>query len=348
MFLVWATAFYLRKGRLLPAFRITKAFEVRKKKAYNNKELQEDCEGYFNSLTTGEPLDCLIEELDNAGFEVNQEISEIFRIVNSEKIAEKILERMGFRERDFALRASEALKPIARKAAVVFAEEIRNIGDAPRDPLGNLASDIMRKRKAGAMIALAMIAGELALPVLAESAEDSDPAVRFAAFEAISRINSPAATRLLTKYLYAQNGQWQGDVIRLLPRLDSAVAIPILGKYFHMSPGKWIEIIRTIGRLGGPQARDFLLDTLDSWSFYYNEIDRSDADGFILALLDSLGRCPYDKELERAVKLFIGEWRGNNIVRGVKDIFGVNPDSVIKEAKNIISRWKEEKSEVST
>lgn len=336
--LVWLTVHNLIKGNVLSALRIARVFEEKRKSESTSRALKNDAKTYFDSLSIGEPLDSVASVLDKISFNVSPEIIELFRLVGSKETAKRILSAFGFRDRDYVFRAVDVLKTLDRNVMGVFVDEVRSIKNQQRDGKGNLITDILRRRESGAMIALAMLEPDIALPIIMENTEDPDPAIRFAAFEAISLIGTPEASKLLLRYLYAQEGQFEGDIIRLIPRMDPSVVVPILEKLFHSRRDKWLEILHLIQQFPCDEAKRFLLDTLDTWNYYTNTLSLDEARDFLNTLLDSLANYENDQEVKKAVKLFITEWRGNDVLGGVKSFLGLKKDKIIERAGSIISK----------
>jgi len=343
--LVWTTSHLLERGMLLSALHIARSYDNKRQLDAEDSKLVEDAETFFDSLSVGDPLNSLVTTLEGHTFQIPSEVLELFRLVNSRRIPERVLEIMEYRDRDYAILAAEALWVMRKNAAWVFANEVRGIKQLKRDVAGYLPSDTQRRRATGAIIALAILADELALPILAECVGDSDPAVRFAALEAISRIDSPKATKLLVRYLSAHRGEWQGDLLRLIPRMDPETAVPLLVQYFHTRRDKWLDIIHVVGQLGGPEARNFLMDTLDTWSFYTGGMNNHDAEEFMLTLLDAINHCIPDPELKRALKMFISEWKGRDVIGGIAGVLKLKTDRVIDRAKKILAEWKNSDAE---
>ncbi|RKZ30816.1 hypothetical protein DRQ36_04140 [bacterium] len=340
MVLVWITYQFLKQNQLLSALQIARVFEKKKDESEKDSPFVADAKTFFKSLTIGEPLQALIDSIHKKRFDIPPEVEELFKLVRSARIPEEFLKRMENEDREYAIRVAGALKVIKRKAIWVFANEVKGIKDIIRDPFGNLLTDAQRRRAAGAMLALAILAEELAIPILAEYVEDKDPAVRFASIEAISRIESPKATKLLVRYLYTNPGSWEGDLLRLIPRMDPETAVPLLVRYFHTRKDKWLDIIRVLGRIGGPETREFLLETLDMWSLYVGGMDKFQTENFILALLEAINKIPPDPEMKRALKFFLSDWNNRDVVRGIAGIFNISSDRVTARVKEILAGWR--------
>ncbi len=339
--LVWLTGFYLSRGKLLPALNIARLFDNRRKSRAFPESLINDAKTYFASLCVGFQLDSLVSAMGGRFFEVPMEIKELIKMIDSRCIAERVLDKMGTQDRNYAIRAAEALSVIPQKSALVFAVELRNTHDLLSSNEGQLLTDVQKRKESGAMIALAIIAKDSALPVLSDLIHDPDTDIRFSALEAISYVGTEKATRLLVKFLYHEGKNWQRDILKLLPRIDPKIAVPILVRFFHTRREHWIHIIRVVGKMKGEHSRTFLVDTLYMWNSYTNAMNTYETEEFILALLDSVEKCDFNVEVRRALRLFLSEWHNFDLIRGLKVVFSSKKDLVTEKARKILSTYHE-------
>jgi len=335
--LVWLAANYLSRGKLLPALNIARLFGRRRRDEHLPQSLIDDAKTFFAFLCVGEPLESIVSAIDADFFGVPPEIEELIRLIDSKLVTERLLDELANKPRDYAVKIAEMLRGDTEIAGRVFAKEIMQIKHLPRDASGRLATDILLKREANAMFALAIIAGETALPLLTIVAEDTDPNIRFAALEAIARIGTEEAIRTLVKFLYLDKTKWREAVLKLLPRLDPDLVVPVLVRFFHLRREHWIDIIRVVGTLESSQARAFLVDTLYMWNSYTSAMNSYETEEFITALLDSISKCEIDEEARRALKAFLDEWHDFDVLRSFKVLLGSRKDLVTEKARRIIS-----------
>ncbi|MCD6501607.1 HEAT repeat domain-containing protein [bacterium] len=336
--LLWITAFYLSRNKLLPVLNIARLFDKRRKNKMLPDSLIEDAKTFFASLCVGFPLDSLVSAMGGGFFDVPPEIRELFAMIDSRHIAERVLKKMGAEDNAFAMRAAEALSVIPEKSAWVFANELWRVRDLPRDMSGQLLSDVQRRKESGAMLALSLIAGEKAIPVFTSLTRDRDPEIRFSALEAISHIGTEKAIRLLVKFIYSEGEDWRRDVARLIPHLDPKIAVPVLVRFFHSRRERWTDIIRIVGNMKGEQSRTFLVDTLFMWNSYTSGMNTYEAEEFVLTLLDAVEKCEPNAEVKRALRMFLSEWHNFDLLRGLKVVFSSRKDLVTEKVREILSK----------
>lgn len=339
--LFWILSNLVKLDKLMNSLKILKIFEEKASDEETEQRLKDDAEDFFDMILNSNILSNYIDDIDRFEMDVPAELQEIIKILDSEKIAQKVLEKAGKRDKSFAVKAAKAVKVIQKNSSVVFAKEVRDIPSIQRGPLGEMPDPEAKKRAIAAMIALSIVAGEAGISFLESNVEDTDPDIREAALDAISRIRSPKAVNILVRYLY-RNDQWEKKLENFMARMDEETAIPMLVKFFHLRKDKWIDIIKIVGKIGGDEARRFILDTLDTWTFYTSKMPLDEAENFVIALLKAIRRFPADEELIRAVRFFKSEWRNDNLARSILSFFKSDGDRVSRLVNEILTEWKEE------
>ncbi len=339
--LFWILANLVIMDKTMASLQMMKMFDERRYNANLDDDLIEDAEEFLNSVIGSNVLCDLVEDIDHYDMDMPEEMREILRILDSEKVAEVILDKSEKKGANFPIIAADGIKVNPKNPAVVFAKHVKEISNIRRKPLGELPDAAAKKRARAAIIGLAIVAGEAGLSFLELNIDDSDPDVKKATVDAISRIPSKKAVSILVRQLYTSQ-DWETNLEKFLSRMDIEYAVPMLVKFFHLRKDKWIEIIRVLGKLGGDEARRFLLDTLDTWSFYTATLVDEDSEIFILNLLESISRLSPDEESLRALKLFKSEWRNDNLIRSIFGVFGKDGDRVTRKVNTLINIWKDE------
>lgn len=339
--LFWILSNLAQLDRLMSSLQLLKLFEKKLSDEKTPEDLKSDAEEFMDEVTKSKILSSFVRDIDKYELDTPAELREIFRILDSERIAERVLERAGKKDIDYAVKAAKTLKVLQKKSSVVFAKYVREIQHINRGPLGELPDRETKHRAVAAIIALSIIAGDAGLSFLELNADDTDPDVCKATLDAISRIRSKRAVNFLVRYLYSHKN-WEDSLEHFLVRMDKETAVPMLVKFFHLRKDKWSEIIRVVGKMGGDMARQFLLDTLDTWTFYTSALQPAEAEDFVLSLLDALNKFQPDKEMVRALKLFKSEWRNDDVIRSLTSIFRKEGDTVVRRINEILAEWKEE------
>ncbi len=339
--LFWILSNLVKLDKLMNSLKILKIFEEKISDEDIEQKLKEDANGFFEMVLGSNILSDYIDDIDKFEMDVPAELQEIIKILDSEKIAQKVLEKAEKRDKSFAVKAAKAVKVIQKNASVVFAKEVRDISKVQRGPLGEVPDPETKKRATAAIIALSIVAGEAGISFLESNVEDTDPDIREAALDAISRIKSPKAVNILVRYLY-RTDQWEKKLENFMARMDEETTIPMLVKFFHLRKDKWIDIIRIVGKIGGDEARRFILDTLDTWTFYTSKMPIEESENFAIALLEAIRRFPADAELIRAVRFFKSEWRNDDLARSIFSFFKSDGDRVSRLVNEILAEWKEE------
>jgi len=334
----------LRQERLLPTLQLLKTYDDKRSDETLDEKLHDDANNFFEGFLSGEPLELLVDNVNKYQLEIPAELDSLFQLLDSDEPARTALHKMETSGPEFVIKVARLLKNLQLKSAVVLAREVRDIREIPRDSIGHLPTREMKNRMTGAIIALAIVGGEAGLTFLKLNVNDKDPAIREASLDAISRIGTPEAVNFLVRFLYTHKN-WEANLERFLQRMDSFTAIPMLVKYFHVRRDKWIEIIRVVGKIGGEKAKHFLLDTLDTWTFYTASMDKFSSEEFILTILEAVGRFPADEEIIRAIKLFRTEWQSNDLFRSVLGVFGKDTDRISVKMKSLLAAWKDETRE---
>ncbi len=327
--------------RMLSSLQLMKIYESRLKEENTPEQLKEDAEDFLSKVKKSSLINKFVEDIDDHNLEIQTELQEIFRILDSEAIAEKVLEKAGNKSRNFAVKAAKMLEVNRKNVSVVFARHVREIHKITRNPLGELPDKETKRRALGAIMGLSILAGDAGISFLEVNADDTDPEVRNATLDAISRIPSKRAVRFLVSYLY-NHKNWEKNLEIFLSRMDKETATPMLVKFFYLRRDKWPEIIRVVGRLGGDQARRFILDTLDTWTFYTTSLPSGRSEEFIMAMLDAIDRFPPEEELMRALKLFKSEWKEENLMKSIVSLFKKDSDVISQRIDKILSEWRKE------
>lgn len=339
--LFWILANFVKMDKTMASLQMIKMFDERRYDANLDDDLIEDAEEFLNSVIGSSVLCDLVEDIDHYDMDMPEEMREILRILDSEKVAEVILDKSEKKGANFPVIAADGIKANPKNPAVVFAKHVKEISNIRRKPLGELPDAAAKKRARAAIIGLAIVASEAGISFLELNIDDPDPDVKKATVDAISRIPSKKAVSILVRQLYTSQ-DWESNLEKFLTRMDIDYAVPMLVKFFHLRKDKWIEIIRVLGKLGGNEARRFLLDTLDTWSFYTATLADEDSEIFILNLLEAISRLLPDEESLRALKLFKSEWRNDNLLRSIFGVFGKDSDRVTRKVNTLINIWKDE------
>ncbi|MGC9315286.1 MAG: hypothetical protein ACP5G4_06630 [bacterium] len=339
--LFWILANFVKMDKTMASLQMIKMFDERRYDANLDDDLIEDAENFFYSVIGSSVLCDLVEDIDHYDMDMPEEMREILRILDSEKVAEVILDKSEKKGANFPVIAADGIKANPKNPAVVFAKHVKEISNIRRKPLGELPDAAAKKRARAAIIGLAIVAGEAGISFLELNIDDPDPDVKRATVDAISRIPSKKAVSILVRQLYTSQ-DWESNLEKFLTRMDIDYAVPMLVKFFHLRKDKWIEIIRVLGKLGGNEAKRFLLDTLDTWSFYTATLADEDSEIFILNLLEAISRLMPDEESLRALKLFKSEWRNDNLLKSIFGVFGKDGDRVTRKVNTLINIWKDE------
>ncbi len=338
--MVWLVTNYLARGKTLQALNIARIYDLRRKDSRLSDGLVADAQSFFASMSVGAPLESLILAINEDFFSVPMEVEELIRMIDSKEVYQRLLDAMSRESQEYTVKISKALKRNPEKPAWVFVSELSRIGSMPRDMSGKLLAEESRRRLSSAMTALAIVAGDKALPMLVRMADDRDQDIKHSALDAIAQVASEEAIKVLVKWLYSSDKKWHSQILLLLQRLDSQISVPILVRFFHTRRDQWIDIIRVVGQLRGDQARAFLIDTLYLWNSYTSAMNSYEKEEFILTLLDSIAKCEPNEDIKNALKSFISEWQDFDLLRGIKSILGVRKDLITDKARRILSEFR--------
>jgi len=343
--LFWILANLVKMNRMMTSLQILKIFGNKRDGSEIDSDLKEDAENFLSTVIDSNVLGEFVEDIDHYDMDLPEELREIFRILDSEKAAKIILDKAEKKSPNFPIIAADGIKDNPRNPAVVFANHVKEIADIRRKPMGELPDAAAKKRARAAILGLAIVAGEAGISFLELNIDDPDPDVKRATIDAISRIPSKKAVSILVRQLYMSN-DWEANLERFLSRMDIEYAVPMLVKFFHLRKDKWTEIIRVLGKLGGEESRRFLIDSLDSWSFYTSTLPHEEAEIFTLTLLQALSKLQPDEEIIRALKLFRSEWRNDNLLRSVLGFFNSKGDRIAQKVNTLIRDCNQELKEV--
>ena len=218
----------------------------------------------LESLNRREVVDRLVEDLFKSDFETSTQIKRILTAVASEEVAMALSQVVAHPLRQVRQQSLRVLAELGKAALNVFSRIINDddwfTRDAARQELPDAKWYVVRN----SIFVLGSLKDQQAVLPLRLRTSDPDIRVRREIVSALEKIGGEESIDLLVLMAEDNSKEIRESAVAAVGVLGTAEVVPFLIDLARRGKSETLRLIGVIGKLNGPEARDFLCGVLEN------------------------------------------------------------------------------------